>query len=191
MWRANFGAEHSGGCLSVWNLNQTYTETLRGDCCTSADAAGLPIAAHMFSADDIAAGVIPHALRFILPNSLMRERIYVRPATHSTPTTSGPPSAPPYGARLRLKASYDASGLNSAAQVIATALKQYGMILSDGGEITFTATNDRFTEHKWVDVGLGPGDLKSLQWSDFEVVDGGTRYTFGETCNCVRSPINE
>ena len=53
---------------------------------------GLPIAAHMFNADEIAAGEIPHAIRFILPNELMRERIYVRPATHSTGATSGPAS---------------------------------------------------------------------------------------------------
>jgi len=191
MWRANYDAEFYGGCLAVWDLTQAYTPTLRGDCCTSADAAGLPIAAHMFSADDIAAGAIHHAIRFILPNEHMRNRIYVRPATHSTGATSGPAQAPPYGARLRLRADFDLGSLNTAAQVVAEALMQYGMILSDGGNITFTALNDRFTTHKWVDVGLGPNDLTSLEWTDFEVPELGQRYTWDGACDCQRTPVTQ
>jgi serine/threonine-protein kinase len=145
----------------------------------------------MFTADEIAAGEIPHAIRFILPNEHMRERIYVRPATHSTGATSGPPTAPPYGARLRLKASFDDSGLNAAARVVAQALRTYGMILSDGGNLTFTAANDRFTTAKWAEVGLGPGDLTSLSWTDFEVPELGERYAWDSGCDCQRTPIEE
>jgi serine/threonine-protein kinase len=192
MWRANrSGSAFEGGCQAVWDLNAPYAATLRGDCCSSADAAGLPIAAHMFSADEIAAGEIPHAIRFILPNEHMRERIYVRPATHSTGATSGPAAAPPYGARLRLKASFDDSGLNSAARIVARALKSYGMILSDGGNLTFTAVNDRFTAAKWRDVELAPGDLTSLSWDDFEVPELGERYAWDNGCDCQRSPIED
>ena len=193
MWRANrvSADDFDGGCQAVWDLTAAYTPTLRGDCCTSADAAGLPIAAHMVTADEIAAGRIEHAIRFILPNSLMRELIYVRPATHSTGATSGPAEAPPYGARMRLRADFDASGLNAAAQVVATALQEYGMILSDGGNITFTFANDRFTTAKWTDVGLMPGDLTSLEWSDFEVVELGTRYTWDNSCDCNRTPVTD
>lgn len=191
MWRANRSSASSfeGGCLAVWDLVAPYSPTLRGDCCTSADAAGLPIAAHMFNADEIAAGEIPHAIRFILPNRLIRGRIYVRPATHSTGATTGPADAPPYGARLRLKASFDESRLKPAARVVAQALKRYGMILSDGGNLTFTASNDRFTTAKWADVDLGPGDLTSLTWNDFEVPVLGTRYTWDNACDCQRTPV--
>lgn len=192
MWRANrSGDSFEGGCLAVWDLTAPYQETLRGDCCTSADAAGLPIAAHMFNADEIAAGVIDHAIRFILPNELMRERIYVRPATHSTGATSGGPDAPPYGSRLRLRADVDLDAFNPAAQVVLRALQTYGMILSDGGNVTFTATNDRFTETKWADVGLGPNDLTGLEWSDFEVPELGERYTWDDSCSCDRTPLTE
>jgi hypothetical protein len=65
------------------------------------------------------------------------------------------------------------------------------MILSDGGNLTFTATNDRFTQTKWADVGLEPGDLTSLEWSDFEVVDGGERFVFDSSCDCQHTPIGE
>jgi hypothetical protein len=192
MWRADItSGGFDGGCQAVWDLRQSYTPGLRGECCTSADAAGLPIAAHMFDADEVAAGEIKHAIRFILPNTLVRERIYVHPATHSTGATSGPGDAPPYGVRVRLRADFDESGLNQAAQVVARALKKYGMIHSDGGNLTFTAANDRFTEHKWADVGLMPGDLTSLEWEDFEVVDGGERFTWDGSCDCARTPITE
>ncbi|HLV65135.1 MAG TPA: hypothetical protein VKY73_04960 [Polyangiaceae bacterium] len=190
MWRADRESASSfrGGCQAVWDLRAPYTPILRGDCCTSADAAGLPIAAHLFSADEIAAGEIRHAIRFILPNALIRERVYVRPATHSTPATSGSSDAPPYGARLRLKASFDESSLNPAARVVARALKRYGMILADAGNLTFTAQNDRFTTAKWRDVGLGPNDLTSLEWTDFEVPELGDRYVWDNACSCERTP---
>jgi serine/threonine-protein kinase len=192
MWRANVEEDtFFGGCLAVWDLTQTYNPTLRGDCCTSADAAGLPIAATMFGPDEITAGEIRHALRFILPNENMRERIYVRPATHSTQATSGPGTAPPYGARLRLRADFDLQTLNPAARVVAVALQRYGMILSDGGNLTFTALNDRFTTHTWADVGLEPQDLTSLAWTDFEVVDLGERFTWDDACSCERTPLTD
>ena len=58
--------------LFVWDLNKQYPQNLRGDQCTSADAAGFPIAALTPTADEVAAGVVPHALRFILPNDRMK-----------------------------------------------------------------------------------------------------------------------
>ena len=191
-WRSNYAGQKNfaGGCLAVWELDRDYDETLRGDFCTSADAAGLPIAALVFDADEIAAGEIRHAIRFILPNENIRADAYVRPGTHSTSATSGPAEAPPYAGRLRLRADVDISGLNPAAQVVARALRDYGMIMSDGGNITFTAESDDFTTAKWDDVGLGPHDLKGLQWSDFEVVDAGPTIAWSSG-SCERTPISE
>jgi hypothetical protein len=190
MWRANLaGSTFEGGCQAIWQLNQAYPASGRGENCTSADAAGLPVSALLFTADEVAAGEIRHAIRFILPNNLMRSLVYVHPATHSTNATAGPATAPPYGARMRLKASTSLTGLNSAAQAVARALQNYGMILSDAGNITFTAAGDTFTTHKWSEVGFGTSDLMSLAWSDFEVVDGGQRFTF--TGNCERDPVTQ
>jgi len=163
---------------------------MRGDYCTSADAAGLPIAAHLFSADEVKAGSIEHAIRFILPNALMRANTYVHPATHSTGATAGGASAPPYGARLRLKASKDISGLSAGAQVVARALQRYGMILSDGGNLTFTGMADDYTTAKWSEVGLSAQDLKPLVWSDFEMVDGGQRFNWRDG-DCTHVPITQ
>jgi serine/threonine-protein kinase len=98
--------------------------------------------------------------------------------------------APPYAARLRLKADTDLSGLTAGAQVVARALQRYGMILADGGNLTFTGQSDRFTTHRWDEVGLTPQDLKGLPWSAFEVVDSGTPIDW-DSGSCERSPITE
>ena len=80
--------------------------------------------------------------------------------------------------------------LNAAARVVANALKKYGMILSDGGNITFTAMASDYTTASWSQVGLGTQDMKSLQWTDFEMVDGGKRYN-GLSGDCLHVPITQ
>jgi serine/threonine-protein kinase len=189
MWRANIlTSGFVGGCLAIWDLSQVYPADARGEYCTSADAAGFPIAALTFNADEIARGAIEHAIRFILPNDLIRGDVYVHPGTHSTSATSGPADAPPYAVRIRLKADTDISGLNPGAQVVARALQRYGMLLADGGNVTFTAASDRTTQHTWDEVGFGPHDLKGLSWSDFEVVELGERFQWSRG-DCQREPI--
>ena len=190
MFRADFRPDwFDGGCLAVWNIAQRYPENGRGEHCSSADAAGLPIAPLLFTAHDIARGEISHALRFVLPNAMIRKLSYVRPGTHSTHSTNGPATAPPYGALLRLKRDFDVKPFKPAARVVLTALQNYGMYLADGGRITFTAASDATGGPKWSNVGFGPHDLKALRWSDFEVVDSGETRTWQGSCQ--RDPITK
>jgi hypothetical protein len=186
MWRADIrGNDFFGGCLAVWDMTRVYPPSGRGEQCTSADAAGYPIAPLLFSADEVAAGRIDHAIRFILPNQRIRRGVYVHPATHGTPATSGPPQAPPYGTRLRLRADYPVDTLPAAARVVARALQTYGMFLADGGQVALTARADRFTRAKW-DGLLGARDLAAIRPGDFEMVDAGARIPL--TLDCVRNP---
>jgi hypothetical protein len=187
MWRADIvGDLFRGGCLAVWDLSRVYPPSGRGEQCTSADAAGYPIAPLLFSADEVAAGSVDHAIRFILPNARIRRGEYVHPATHGTRATTGAPSAPPYGTRLRLRADYPLATLpNDAARTVARALQRYGMLLADGGQIALTARSDRLTRAKWAGL-LGPRDLAALRPSDFEMVEAGERIPL--TLDCVRNP---
>ena len=181
MWRANITSTFEGGCLAVWNTAQAYSDTLRGDQCTSADAAGYPIAPLLFTADEVAAGHIDHAIRFILPNNRVK-RGFVKPATHGTSTTGGV-NAPAYGVHLRLRANYPIDSLpTEGAKVVARAMQKYGMYHADGGNIALTAQSDRHTTHKWPGL-LGPLDLAALQVSDFEVIDHGAVTPIGD---CTR-----
>jgi hypothetical protein len=179
------GSAFTGGCLAVWDLTYAYGSTLRGDQCTSADAAGYPISPLLFTADEVAAGHIDHAIRFILPNDRVQVG-YTRPATHATSTTGGS-SAPPYGVQLRLRADYPIASLPAGAQVVARALQKYGMYQADGGEIALTAQSDNHTTNKWTNL-LGSKDLDALQVSDFDVIDNGAMIPL--TGNCVRNAIN-
>jgi hypothetical protein len=183
-WMASIDAQnhYEGGCLAVWDLTRDYPDTLRGDQCSSADAAGLPIAPLLFDADEVAAGEIKHAVRFALPNTHLRNRTYVRPATHATGAAKAGADGVPYGARLRLRKDYPLDSLPSdGARVLARALQRYGMILADGGNIALMGQDDRSTLHKW-DAVLQPRDLEKIKPSDFEMVEAGQRFTWSGDC---------
>ena len=190
-------------CLAVWKLDGIYPASNRGEHCTSADAAGFPIAPLLFNADEVYnAKQVPgsnlgHAIRFILPNARMASqgsgttKLYVRPASHAG-GPSGPSGSVPYGSRLRLRADFPVNLYNPAAQVILRTMQHYGIVLADGGNIALTAESDRFTTHTWAELGIGsrtfdtevPGAI--VRGQAFAVLDTGPRIV--ETYDCVRNP---
>ena len=174
-------------CAVVWDLDRDYwqagTPYSRGDQCTSADAAGLPIAPLLVTGAELQAGVVPHALRFILPNPRMASGVYVHPATHAG-APSGDALYPPYGARFRLRSSFDLSQLpNAAARAVAVALQTYGMILADGGNVPLTMDGSAAAY-------LGSHDLDLLQVSDFEMVAAPSG-RIPLTYDCTRTPVTQ
>ena len=115
--------------MAIWDWTRPYPGSLRGDVCTSADASGGLVAPLLFTAEEVAAGHIDHAIRFILPNTRIQDRQYVRPATHGTGNGTArwaQDSGVPYGARFRLHAGFDTSRLTAGAKVVAAALVKYG-----------------------------------------------------------------
>ena len=203
------GAQFDALCLAVWDLSVVYPPEGRGDHCTSADAAGFPIAPLLPNADEVAAAAgqpdsdLGHAIRFILPNGRMANdaslggvggRLYVRPASHAG-SPSGPSGSVPYGARLRLRSDFPLAGYNAASQVILRTMQRYGIVLSDGGNIALTFESDRHTTAKWAGLGLdahvfwdgSAGNRTPVQVGDFTVLDTGPR--IGETFDCVRSSV--
>ena len=172
--------------LFVWDLSKDYPDTLRGDQCTSADAAGFPVAALTPTADEVASGAVNHALRFILPNDRMKADVYVRPATHAGGPESTETDAPPYGVRFRLKSDFDESGYTDAQKVVLKALKTHGMLLSDGGEIALTFADDRTSTAKWADLGIDAQTFGDIAVDQFEVVELGNEIPL--TYDCVRNP---
>jgi hypothetical protein len=154
-------------CEVVWDLTHDYwqpgTPYSRGDQCTSADAAGMPIAPLLVTGAELQAGAIHHAMRFTLPNSRIQAGYYLHPGTHAG-GPSGDSSMPTYVARFRLRSDFDLSTLPSqAAKTIAQALKTYGMFLDDGGNIPLTIDQS-------AGALIGSHDLYALQVTDFEVV---------------------
>lgn len=189
-----FGAESTiplkAGCLAVWDVAKVYPPTLRGDQCTSADAAGFPKAAMAINPDEIASGVINHALRLVFPNDRFRKRKMVRPATHAgvTAEMSDSEDAIPYGTRFRLKSGFDLTKLPSdGGRVIARAFQKYGLIIADGGEIPVTAWDDTYTTAKWDTVVKdGSHELFAITLDDLEILEAGP--LLDVTFECVRNP---
>jgi hypothetical protein len=170
----------------VWDLTKPYPNNLRGDQCTSADAGGFPIAALLPTADEVAAGGVDHALRFILPNPQMKKLAYMHPATHAGSPGSTDPNAPPYGVRLRLQATFDESPYSAGEKVILRAMKTYGMLLSDGGQIALTFADDRTTRATWASQGVSALSFAAIAVDSFEVVDASPEVTM--TDDCLRNP---
>ena len=150
-WRAGSGA--------VWNLRSNAP---RPAGWTSADAAGLPIFPGLARYDEVARGVIDHALRFTAPRT---RRAYVYPARHFA-SDSTDPALPPMGLRVRLKASFDPSGFPPQARIVLTALKRYGMILADNGSSWYVGGAP---DPRWSNDALHA--LGRVTGADFEVVD--------------------
>ncbi len=186
-----YNATKSGSAFTalgafVWDLTKAYPDNLRGDQCTSADAAGFPIAALLATADEVATGQVKHALRFILPNARMKAKAYVHPATHAGAPSNTNANAPPYGVRFRLKAAFDETPYNAGEKVILHAMKTFGMLLSDGGNIALTFGDDRLNAAKWAAQGITAQSFKAIAVNSFEVVDLTPEIAL--TSDCVRNP---
>ena len=160
-----FAASHSGPGqwhASSGSIFDLRSNKLRPDGWTSADAAGTAILPGLARYDEVAAGHIGHALRFTTRHT---RRGYVWPARHYA-SSSNDPNLPPMGERFRLKASVDIRGFSPQTRVLLTALKEYGMFLSDnGGNWYVSGARDS----RW--DGRIPGEFASLHGSDFEAVD--------------------
>ena len=182
------GGTFTGSCEVVWDLTHDYWQPMvpptfgRGDHCNGADAADLPMAALILTSSDVTSGEITHALRFTMPNGLIQKSVYVHPATHIGGPTGVGPTFLPYGARLRLRGDYDLSTLPSnAARTVARALQKYGMFLADGGSLFVSATVD-------VQNVIATSSLRAIKATDFQMVDGGSRYTWSDY-KCQRTPV--
>lgn len=148
------------GSGAVYNLK---SNDLRPAGWTSADAAGLPILPGLARYDEVASGEIRHALRFTANTT---RRAYVWPARHSASSNTSL-NQPPMGQRFRLKASFVIpSTWSPDAQVIARAMKKYGLILADNGSSWYVSGAP---DERWDNDVLH--QLDAIRGSDFEAVD--------------------
>ena len=153
------GSSWTAGSGAIWNLR---SNRLRPAGWTSADAAGLPIFPGLARYDEVARGVIDHALRFTAART---RRAYLYPARHDA-SSSDDPSLPPMGLRVRLKANVDISHFPKQARIVLQALKTYGMILADNGSSWYISGAPN---PKWSNDDLHT--LGQITGGDFEVVD--------------------
>ncbi len=147
-----------------WEASQASTfdltsNTLRPERWTSADAAGLPVFPAIVRYDEVARGLVKHAMRVTVRRT---RREYVYPATHFASTHTDK-NLPRMGERLRLRKDFDTSGFPPHARAILEGLKRYGMFVADNGSdwLMSIAPDRRFQ---------GLESLARVKGSDFEVI---------------------
>jgi hypothetical protein len=116
--------------------------------------------------DEVESGSIQHALRVTLKNGIIAPH-FVWPAR----TNAGAWGKIPYGTRFRLKAGYNISGFSPVAQVLLRQLKEYGLILADGGANWEVDVSTDVTEDPNVQAAMREIGARGPRSSDFEVVD--------------------
>jgi hypothetical protein len=140
---------------------------------TSGDAAGLSILAGLVRLSEVQAGVINHAIRVTFNKS---QQGYIPPATHAAGSQALGSAYPPMGLRLRMKASASPTLHTTAAQVIVTAMKKYGLIVADNGSDWFfqgdsdDGWNANAPDGQDSLINELVGDFQKVTGSDFEVV---------------------
>jgi hypothetical protein len=115
-------------------------------------------------------GTINHALRFTINAGAQANNTFIWPAMRGA---SGAGSIP-LGARARLQAAFNISGFSPCAQIILTAIKNYGIINADTGITLQTiAEGTRWTK-ALMDV-LKEINLAAIAKTNFEFVDESSR----------------
>jgi hypothetical protein len=137
LWEARYSSHPHAGSGAIWNL---HSNKLRPAGKTSADAAGLPILPGLLNYAQVAYAArtgkpITHAIRMTADET---SNHYIWPARHRA--GSGPASAPPMGARFRLKSNFNVAGYCSDstayckdAKAVLVEMQHYGLILADNG----------------------------------------------------------
>ncbi len=153
-----------------WHLKRKFVPLPAGS--PSSMASGLSLFAGMVRWDDYQSGAIDHALNWDGISHTVSQYGFVRPAsdTDRLPFYGTSSYQLPYGARLRLKASFSTSGWGPQATMVAIALKTYGVYLSDTGSsangLYFANAEDG--GNPWNSADLS--SLSQIRMSDFEVL---------------------
>ncbi|HEV3154842.1 MAG TPA: hypothetical protein VGZ02_13630 [Candidatus Baltobacteraceae bacterium] len=153
-----------------WSLTKPFVPLAPDN--PSSMASGLSLFAGMVQWEDFQSGAIRHALNWAAPDGTVSHWNFVVPASDTGGSGFDGRSSYqiPFGARLRLRASFDTRGWGPQATMVANAMKTYGIYLADVG----TSGNGLYFANTV--TGQNPwnlGDLSALgkiTISDFDVI---------------------
>ncbi len=171
MYSASKNSDNSWNAESaaIFHLDSNNVRPTAQPDWTSADAAGLPIFPGLVRSEEASkgAGGIKHALRFTIPSSLILNRSYTAPATHWIKTSCTASACIPFGAKLRLKSSFQIpSGVSTETKAVLQALKTYGMVLADVGSFYIVGSTDLYGK----DASIRSELRSQVKATDLEVV---------------------
>ncbi len=171
----SFDTTYSGGVLSAysganWDLTKPYAPLPSGT--TSAMASGLSLFAGMVTWTDYQSGAIRHPLNWAAIGGSVSKYGFVPPAstTGQTPFRGSSSYQLPFGAHLRLKASFSTAGWGPQSTMVAQAMKTYGIYLADtgssGNALYFANESDGVNPWSYSDLSA----LSKVNLSDFDVL---------------------
>ena len=170
LYRAKFAnnvlSAYSG---AAWSLNHPFAPL--ADNTPSAMSSGLSLYGGLIRWEEIAAGHVDHALNWSAPVGTVSQWNYVKPAsdTDQIPFAGTAFYQLPFGAHLRLRASFNTSKFGPQSRAIAQAMKTYGIYLADTA-----GTNELYNSialdgsNHWNAADLD--QLEQIHISDFEVL---------------------
>jgi hypothetical protein len=166
-----------GGQLSTYsNLHVDLTKPFVRPKTGGSTASGIPIGLLAVRPEELAAGVIHHAMGWDAVAGSISQTDCVSPAALTNCTDSIPykgsagDSPMPYGAHARLKRSFTIAGFSREAKIIATAMKTYGLFLYDTGccDNVVVLVNDVYGSPAWTSDDAR--DLQTISPKDLEIV---------------------
>ena len=154
------GGKSKAGSGAIWNLD---SDAMRPLGWTSGEAAGLPILPDLVNYDEVASGVMDHAIQF---TATCTQENYVWPGSHEAGQAN--PDCPPMGARFRLNADFTlpASSCAAMCQTVLATMKTYGLILAQNGSNWFFAGA---ADTRWTQTEVD--QLKQIPASEFQAID--------------------
>jgi hypothetical protein len=170
-----YSTTYAGGVLSAysganWDLSKAYAPLAPGT--PSSMASGLPMFAGMVTPSDYQSGTIAHPLNWSAIAGTASQWGFVAPASDTDQLAFKGASSfeLPYGAHLRLKASFSTAGWGPQATMVAQAMKTYGIYLADtgssGNAIYFSNASNG--TNPWSRVDLS--SLSQITLADFDVL---------------------
>jgi hypothetical protein len=170
-WRAEQDADGQwsacwGGKIENYSSNPGIFDYPAG-----ATATGLPLGAFLIRIDELRRGHIDHAINIITVRTKAGCNSW--PANRNDGNTEGE-DLPCEGQRFRLDPTFDVSQLTSpAARTIATAMQEYGLIMTDKGGALVTQAED--PRPYMMRTGL-PDPYLELMDPDDQIPDGDEKY---------------
>ena len=159
----------SPGCTATSGLTYSWGTYLLPSA-GSTIPSNLPLAPLMLHLSEMKAGAIHHAMAFTVAGGYISGDVPLWPANSTNACRAVCRNSPPYGARFRLKADFDISSYSPQAQVVLTALQQYGMFLADAGTGPTVYVDTDVTEDAGALGALGEIGNSNIKWSSFEAV---------------------
>jgi hypothetical protein len=175
MWQAKYNAGNdtwTASTITTTTINGWGANCAEGQLCLGTDAAGFALLGGAIRPEEIAAGVIQHALSLTTPAT--RSGYIACPATH-TDGQSSSANAIPEGAQIQLDPSFNVAAQNWKPwqKTIAVALQQYGAFVSDtsGALALYAVTDMNQGNVTWSSAGMTKSpSLSWIPWSQMRVL---------------------